>query len=924
MTNMIKQVDASYHCGIVLIFCVFIAQSTSKTLKQNTTIDLYDDYSFTGLPGSCLLTPVDQNIAYKVDKMAEDGAKVIYIYFKFQNFTGTLHEEKQSSVYRPLSWVWTVGRHGRSLLLLRPQYEVFSLTSLSLGTERIEVSVKQIPLNCLTQYNATVVSDALGEFLLHKFKTPSSNTSATMETLKETEHVCNLNIAPRNGKAIFYYVCCHKTLSGQTECQELKSDRYLTILFICIFLMNFFAVMFSPLVIPSKFYKKKFETTSYEHELNEPVTLTVRKSSTKSEEQHNFPISYFDKMTEFKKTIESLCTDVTYTVSVRKIDIVTEMARLLPSNRVPVGLFESLHSALVNCEIRKKPSMKDCCESNVFGPCKPCNRVFPWYKMLRTLMQLLMYILIGKVWIVRLHFFFEYEESERKQRQDAASQRNLGLTYTGNLTWYLTPIHTTFIVCYCIFVVDVLLFGIISGQVKQTLQRVMRKCLRDMREISKRSAIGWSVQILLQPFKHCGIFGIFFAWIYYIPAIPIVILTVAFYCFPTINVLVRLVIYFVAYFLPYGRNGLTERCCLKSIQLWRYIHKVFRMDILTSQESIERPEKLSVKNKILQLIVIFACLLTISSFVLLAMECIVFLVEIVMYTLIGVIINSAYTLKYLSLVFLLGFYARDCFTTVTVEYLAFNKFLNGYLVDKMREKVENISMRGDVDQRNTAFQASLNDTKGSDDQPVHLTVTNDKLKWKINRLVLFLDKNDTPYITSKFFFDTCYLDQAGVPGPLVASLLRAMQRFIIICVFLFFVVIVILAFGDEYGISATNQMFATLAGGFLPYILRWVLFKQPEPVTVDPNNLSFKSKFQRKIEEYQQNWEVSDIRIDSYPKKLIPTKVVDDNGIKTIEDATDDEIKSKDNDIMLEEIKPIIKEEFTDKVDILIYDEFVV
>ncbi|CAG2255878.1 unnamed protein product [Mytilus edulis] len=365
MTNMIKQVDASYHCGIVLIFCVFIAQSTSKTLKQNTTIDLYDDYSFTGLPGSCLLTPVDQNIAYKVDKMAEDGAKVIYIYFKFQNFTGTLHEEKQSSVYRPLSWVWTVGRHGRSLLLLRPQYEVFSLTSLSLGTERIEVSVKQIPLNCLTQYNATVVSDALGEFLLHKFKTPSSNTSATMETLKETEHVCNLNIAPRNGKAIFYYVCCHKTLSGQTECQELKSDRYLTILFICIFLMNFFAVMFSPLVIPSKFYKKKFETTSYEHELNEPVTLTVRKSSTKSEEQHNFPISYFDKMTEFKKTIESLCTDVTYTVSVRKIDIVTEMARLLPSNRVPVGLFESLHSALVNCEIRKKPSMKDCCESNV-------------------------------------------------------------------------------------------------------------------------------------------------------------------------------------------------------------------------------------------------------------------------------------------------------------------------------------------------------------------------------------------------------------------------------------------------------------------------------------------------------------------------------------------------------------------------------
>jgi hypothetical protein len=71
------------------------------------------------------------------------------------------------------------------------------------------------------------------------------------------------------------------------------------------------------------------------------------------------------------------------------------------------------------------------------------------------------------------------------------------------------------------------------------------------------------------------------------------------------------------------------------------------------------------------------------------------------------------------------------------------------------------------------------------------------------------------HITSKFFFDTCYLQQAGVPGPLLASLLRAMQRFLFICVFLFFVVVVILAFGEEYGISATNQMFATLAGGFL-------------------------------------------------------------------------------------------------------------
>jgi hypothetical protein len=237
----------------------------------------------------------------------------------------------------------------------------------------------------------------------------------------------------------------------------------------------------------------------------------------------------------------------------------------------------------------------------------------------------------------------------------------------------------------------------------------------------------------------------------------------------------------------------------------------------------------------------------------------------------------------------------------------------------MREKVERVSAMNHELQRNTAFQVSLEDSYGDDDKPVSLVIQDKKLKWKINRLILFLDKNDTPYITSKFFFDTCYLQQAGVPGPLLTSLLRAMQRFLLICVFLFFVVVVILAFGEEYGISATNQMFATLAGGFLPYILRFVLFKQPEPVTVDPDNLSFKSKFKRKIEEYTQNWIVSDIRIDSKSTKVN----VDSEHNDDVDVANGDE-KSKDQAIMLQEITPIIKNDTSDQIDILIYDKFTV
>jgi hypothetical protein len=236
----------------------------------------------------------------------------------------------------------------------------------------------------------------------------------------------------------------------------------------------------------------------------------------------------------------------------------------------------------------------------------------------------------------------------------------------------------------------------------------------------------------------------------------------------------------------------------------------------------------------------------------------------------------------------------------------------------MRNKVEKISALNHELQRNTAFQVSLEDNTVDDDKPVSLVIVNKRLKWKINRLILFLDKNDTPYITSKFFFDTCYLQQAGVPGPLFTSLLRATQRFLITCVFLFFVV-VILAFGEEYGISATNQLFVTLAGGFLPYILRFVLFKQPEPVTVDPDNLSFRSKFKQKIEEYTQNWQIANIRIDS-KRTCIKGEQNDSDLQNDVTNSGDN--KSEQRDIMLGDIPSITTNDITEKVDILIYDKF--
>ena len=83
---------------------------------------------------------------------------------------------------------------------------------------------------------------------------------------------------------------------------------------------------------------------------------------------------------------------------------------------------------------------------------------------------------------------------------------------------------------------------------------------------------------------------------------------------------------------------------------------------------------------------------------------------------------------------------------------------------------------------------------------------------------------------------------AGTPGPVYRSLLKASARFLVIIFFLAFVFIVVMSFGSVYRISSTNQMLATLAGGFIPFIFSSLL--KPVSADVETNLVSFKSKLE--------------------------------------------------------------------------------
>lgn len=131
--------------------------------------------------------------------------------------------------------------------------------------------------------------------------------------------------------------------------------------------------------------------------------------------------------------------------------------------------------------------------------------------------------------------------------------------------------------------------------------------------------------------------------------------------------------------------------------------------------------------------------------------------------------------------------------------------------------------------------------------------------WRTSSMLMFLDRLDTPYTPEKFFYDAIMLNYCGAPGPLYMHFIRAFWSFGRILLFLFFVFVVVMAFGDAYSVSTTNQLLATVAGGFIPFLFRYVFAPAGGVPSLHTDSVQFRSQFHQAINRYMQNWPVYDI-----------------------------------------------------------------
>jgi hypothetical protein len=132
-----------------------------------------------------------------------------------------------------------------------------------------------------------------------------------------------------------------------------------------------------------------------------------------------------------------------------------------------------------------------------------------------------------------------------------------------------------------------------------------------------------------------------------------------------------------------------------------------------------------------------------------------------------------------------------------------------------------------------------------------------------------------PRIPRQLFDDVCQIRVAGVPGPVFRGLLEAFEQFVKVVLFVLFVFIIVLTFGAVYKVSSTNQMLATLVGGFLPMMLK--TFLAPPNPDVEVGTVSFKSKLDEVIKNFCQKWPMYDFPFQVVQEEKEPEKSTEDD-----------------------------------------------
>lgn len=737
-----------------------------------------------------------------------------------KKFLGKPVKLKHSNIYffRQLHWQMVRFDVGQNLLFLFLKFRLLNLTKINIGFRGLDIDLRTESPDCL---NKTSQSDFI--YLLRK--TLLDNAVDHDSIKKENLSVCNQIITERHGIANFKTICYTKESESQISCHFLIVSDGWKYLIIFQDIIAIATLLIVPFFIPRRLYEVKRNT--YLLYLPEEIRVTLKITETKppieaQTENYTFPLNQYPNLAKrcqnSKREYEGLLKALYLNVNERKI-----MSR----GCAAAELSRVIYNKLFRCR-HYSPEIQSCLTTRLMPSFRRYNQL-TWYHCCRWFMKLILLLLLPLPWVFRLIIYYRFEAKSITDKISAIKSLNLKQTYSGTVFNYIPPLHWTFLFIYSLYFLDIIFFGIFNCKRIKKLTNTIKLALRDMNEYAKFENISFQVKFLLYPLQRFGFAGLAIAPVFWFIAIPMTLLFYCFYLIPMVNLIFRL----LSNILFYCSSFVLNKC---------------------------RPidsDPTSIKKRIINFITTFLLLLSVVSASVLFTECICFLVTAVFHSFIIIIIKANEALPYVSLGFLVIFYFFENINSVRNDYDNFQRKITDKVIEEISDLCNTISNSKQSEFCNTAY--TIKDTSVSFQE----SKVGKGLIYNSLSLLLFIDSRHRPHIPERFFYSICHLPFEGCPGSLMKCYLIALRNYAVILVFLYFVFIVVKTFFGLYNVSSTNQMLATLAGGFLPLFIRNLIKMNTQTREVDIETIAFKTHFTRAMQEYAEDWVVNDFLIES-------------------------------------------------------------
>lgn len=831
----------------------------------------------------CRIRPMDrESVQYLQDY------SVMYI-FELEIYNGTDDPLKSdvSLTYKPWKWYRTISDHGKTLLTLSFNYDVLSMSILTIGIQRVPLKLKDYPGGCFKNLTAEERVDLIRERVFDNFKRKRDKTTTEVNEEMDARmdapvYVCNEIIRNENGYAEFAHKCCVRDSNDKIVCSDHEDNVWISVLYVCITLVKVMLFMFGPLLIPANMYTASYVSSEYVVKLTKEIKMKmfVSESTTTSVRyKHRLTADEISQWRRFRDSINELPMDQITNVKVPELRINVKGKRVIPANEPPTGLLRTIYDNLIRCKIRSLDPFKSCCNESIYGSLQPLiKHKCTWEDIILVLVKVIVLMLVPFPFYIRLYIYYRFEEQEFEHRNQMVS--DLGLQqafnpYRMNLLQYLTPTHALFLATYTFYFLSGVVIGFSGECVRDKLKSIVRAALHDMEHVSRTSVLQIVLAVLLWPFKKCGLLAVIGFPIFCFVAGPACVAVFTLYCIPTVYLAYRLIFHcrkqlgsdteFLESDKPLGKTKQkVKNLHKKLVKIDKNVHTA--RDVFVSDEEKQSPcmygygKLFQFYRFLLQVLVSLFCLIILVTSLLLFVEAIGVFVEIIVFTMMGIIVNAGSTLRYVSMALLVIVYMHNCYNNVYENYLTFNGVVMDEITDRVRDALQKVASLPSSMQENVAFQ--VKPVEACDEISTSLNLEKKDPQWKIGHLLLFLDSFDTPRIPLNLFKKLCEVRVHGAPGPVYINLLLATGKFSIIVVFLFFVMLVVMAFGSANQMSSTNQTLATMAGGFVPMLLKNVLSTKSAKLNL--KTLSFKGQIDEIVAEYKQHWPIYDFVVEEY------------------------------------------------------------